>query len=131
MSLLLKLSIVLPLLFVACDNQAGDDAYIEEDVAAINKSCPKLLDEETQLEKVVFVKPSLIIYNYLLVNLSLANVDTAQFRMALWPGILSGIRVDEGLSDLRERKMNFEYRYYDKNKKLIYTFKIGPGDYKN
>jgi hypothetical protein len=131
MNPLLKFGVLLPLFFSSCDNVSGTDAYIEEDVATINKGCPKLLDEETRLENVVFLKPSLIVYNYLLVNVALANVDTAQFRVALWPGILSGIRVDKGLSALRERKMSFEYRYYDKNKKLIYTFKIGPGEYNN
>ena len=88
-----------------------------------------MLDEETRLEKVVFTKPSLIIYNYSLVNVSKQNVDTVEFRTALWPGILSTIRVDNNLSGLRERQMNFEYRYFDKSKELIYTFKISPLNY--
>lgn len=113
----------------SCENNTDHETSVEEEVALINKNCPKMLDEETRLEKVVFTKPSLLIYNYSLVNVSIQNVDTAQFRTALWPGILSTIRVDKDLAGLRERQMNFEYRYYDQSKKLIYTFKISPGNY--
>lgn len=116
-------------LLSSCENNTNQESFIEEEVAVINKNCPKMLDEETRLERVVFTKPSLIIYNYSLVNVSKQNVDTAQFRTALWPGILSTIRVDKDLSDLRERQMNFEYRYYDQSKELIYTFKISPANY--
>ncbi len=115
--------------FSSCEDSGVQEGSIEEEVAMVNKNCPKMLDEETRLEKVVFTKPSLIIYNYTLVNLSKQNVDTSQFRTALWPGILSTIRVDKDLAGLRERQMNFEYRYYDKSKELIYTFKISPGNY--
>ncbi len=115
--------------FSSCEDSGIQEGSIEEEVAMINKNCPKMLDEETRLEKVVFAKPSLMIYNYTLVNLSKQNVDTSQFRTALWPGILSTIRVDKDLAGLRERQMNFEYRYYDKSKELIYTFKISPGNY--
>jgi hypothetical protein len=117
------------ILIPSCDNNMGEEASIEAEVAMINKNCPKMLDEETRLEKVVFTKPALIVYNYSLVNVSRQNVDTAQFRMALWPGILSTIRIDTDLAGLRERQMNFEYRYYDKTKELIYTFKIAPLNY--
>lgn len=115
--------------FSSCEDSVIQEGSIEEEVAMVNKNCPKMLDEETRLEKVVFTKPSLIIYNYTLVNLSKQNVDTSQFRTALWPGILSTIRVDKDLAGLREHQMNFEYRYYDKSKELIYTFKISPGNY--
>lgn len=120
--------VVLAFLFIFSCN-TNTESSIEEEVARINKSCPQMLDEETRLEKVVYFKPSLIIYNYTLVNLAKANVDTAQFRTALWPGILSGIRVDKDLEGLREKQINFEYRYYDKAKQLIYTFKISPRNY--
>src|SRR5688572_7621857 len=131
MKLNLKWFVVLPTFFVmlSCENQIQQESSIEEDVATVNKKCPQMIDEETRLEKVIFTKPSLIAYNYSLVNLEKKNVDTAEFRRMLWPGLLSGIRVDKSLAGLREKKMHFEYRYFDKNKELIYTFKIGPVNY--
>lgn len=117
------------IVFVSCENSIKEEASIEAEVARINKNCPKMLDEETRLEKVVFTKPSRIVYNYSLVNLQKENVDTTEFRRALWPGILSTIRVDKSMEDLRENRIHFEYRYYDRSKELIYIFKIAPENY--
>ncbi len=113
----------------SCEDSISHEASIEQEVASINKKCPQMLDEETRLEKVVFTKPNLIKYDYSLVNLEKKNVDTAQFRIALWPGILSNIRVDKNLYELRKQGIHFQYRYFDKSKELIYTFKISPDNY--
>lgn len=102
---------------------------MQEEVAAINSECPKQIDSETSLEKVEVLPDKRIVYHFCLVNVYRQNVDTQLFRRNLWPGLLSAVRNSPELEQLREHRMQFDYIYLDKAKELIYTFKIGPGQY--
>lgn len=108
--------------------QSGEKA-MQEEVAAINSECPKQIDSETSLEKVEVLPDKRIVYHFCLVNVYRQNVDTQLFRRNLWPGLLSAVRNSPELEQLREHRMQFDYIYLDKAKELIYTFKIGPGQY--
>jgi hypothetical protein len=74
-------------------------------------------------------EPNTLVYNYTLVNLLSQNVDTTEFYRALWPGIISTIKVSVEMKKLREHHTTIEYFYQDKNKVPIYTFRIGPEAY--
>ena len=115
------------LLACSCSNISGDG--LETEIKKINQKCPRMVDEETQLLKVELLNETGIAYHYVLVNVYRQNVDTQEFRKQLWPGILSAFRTSPELQDFREKQAPFEYRYYDRNKDLIYAFKIGPEQY--
>jgi hypothetical protein len=123
------------LFFVACLLMAGCGQPepvgppLEEVVAEIQRKCPQMIDSETRLEAVGIKNNTDIIYQYTLVNLLVENVDTVEFRRALWPGILALIKTTPALKPLREQGIRFEYYYQDKNHNFIYTFKITPTDY--
>jgi hypothetical protein len=95
----------------------------------LNEKCPKMIDSETRLDGIGVKEPNTLVYNYTLVNLLSQNVDTTEFYRALWPGIISTIKVSVEMKKLREHHTTIEYFYQDKNKVPIYTFRIGPEAY--
>ena len=88
-----------------------------------------MLDSETRIDGVQLLGENTLQYNYTLVNLLSQNVDTAQFRRALWPGILGMIRVSSDMQKLRDQNATIQYHYRDKQGGPIYTFVIRPEHY--
>jgi dihydrolipoamide dehydrogenase len=62
---------------------------------------------------------------------SVEKVDTSKFNTALRPGIISTIKTDSELAELRRINCSFEYYYKDRDGKFIYSFVITPNDYNN
>ena len=89
-----------------------------------------MIDSETRLDGIRVLKPNTIVYKYTLVNLLAENLDTAKFYTAMWPGLLSTIKISPDMKSLRETNTEFQYDYKDKNNKGVYLFKILPKDYK-
>jgi len=102
---------------------------LKQIVDDLNKKCPKMIDSETKFEGIEFIEPNKIIYKFTLINLSVLNVDTNQFKLALWPGILSTVKISSEMKKLRDNQTNIDYLYLDKYKRHIYTFKIVPENY--
>lgn len=96
----------------------------------INEKCPKMLDSETRLDGIDVKEPNTLVYRFTLVHLLSKNVDTTEFYKALWPGIISNVKVSAEMKKLRDANTSIEYVYQDKENKSIYTFRIGPADYK-
>jgi hypothetical protein len=117
------------LVLFSCNNGTVHE-NIEAEVTAINSKCPKMIDSETRIDGVELLKSNTIVYKYTLINLSAANLDTAGFRSAMWPGILSTIRINPGLKDLRENETTFRYLYLDRDGKKAYEFTVTPRQYK-
>ncbi|MDI1353634.1 MAG: hypothetical protein PSX36_01860 [bacterium] len=88
-----------------------------------------MVDSETQLDGIELKNAHTILYNYTLIHTTVAAIDTHQFYLSMWPGILSTIRVSPEMQELRDNKMSVWYHYRDGYQKDIYTFKISPSDY--
>src|SRR6478672_6779259 len=82
------------LISVAACQEIFSSHDLEKTAAAINKKCPVMLDDETQFDGVQTGKNSLT-YNFTLVNALASATDTHAFRLAMWPGILSNLRVSK------------------------------------
>lgn len=116
--------------FIRCADSAEKNMEDLSKVAReINDKCPKMLDSETRLDGIEVKEPNTLVYKYTLINLSAQNIDTVQFYRALWPGIISNIKVSPEMKKLKQNNTNIEYYYQDKTNKAIYTFRIGPLDY--
>lgn len=111
-----------------CQESSNNDD-LKQIVDGLNKKCPKMIDSETKFEGIEFIEPNKIIYKFTLINLAVQNVDTTQFKLALWPGILSTVKVSSEMKKLRDNQTNIDYLYLDKYKRQIYTFKIVPENY--
>jgi hypothetical protein len=116
-------------LFTHCTGNRPDAKPLEQIVADINAKCPQMIDSETRIDGIEIKANNVLAYKYTLINLSAANVDTSEFRKALWPGLLAIIRTNPELQELRNRQTVFEYNYLDKQKQFVYSFKILPRDY--
>lgn len=116
-------------LFTACDINSDNEVNLAKIANEFNKKCPQMIDSETRIDRIDITEPNTIIYKYTLINLPAKNVDTIEFKKALFPGIISIIKLSPEMKPLRENATNFEYQYSDKSNIPIYTFKIFPKDY--
>lgn len=112
-----------------CSNAENDKQALKQKIDQINQKCPTLIDSETQLDGIELKGEHTIMYKYTLVHASVLAIDTHQFYLAMWPGILSTIRVSPEMQKLRDNEMTVYYKYRDAYNKEIYTFKITPRDY--
>jgi len=117
-------------LFVQCSDESRHLKELSDVAKEINEKCPQMLDSETRLDGIEVKDPNTLVYRYTLVKLLSHNVDTVMFYRALWPGIISNVKVSVEMKKLREHNTNIEYFYQDKNGVPIYTFRIRPADYK-
>jgi hypothetical protein len=124
-------SVILGWIFSSClTTPEANKKELLQVAREINEKCPKMLDSETRLDGIEVRDPNTLVYKYTLVNFLAQNIDTAQFYHAMWPGIISTVRVSPEMKKLRENDTDIEYFYQDKAGKTIYTFRISPGDYK-
>lgn len=122
--------ILLIVTLTQCDDATEKNRRDLSKVAeAINEKCPRILDSETRLDGIEVKEPNTLIYKYTLMNILSQKVDTVQFYRALWPGIISNIKVSGEMKKLREANTFIDYYYQDKVNKPIYTFHISPADY--
>lgn len=131
-SALFRYCLLTPALFallISCSSSSQPSATLDEIAREFNKNCPQMIDSETRIDGIHIKKPNTIIYRYTLINLPVQHVDTLEFKKALLPGIISIIKLSPEMKQLKENNTNFEYHYYDKINKHIYTFKIFPNDY--
>ena len=130
---LLKKTIVICSLFIfafsRCDSPEHIDNKALKVVTQFNSKCPMMIDQETRMDGIEIKNGNTIVYKYTLINLFAAKVDTAKFNLALRPGIISTIKTNAELDELKRIKSSFEYYYKDRENKFIYSFLITPEDY--
>jgi len=123
------ISLLLILLFSQCNNSGNINNELAQIAKDISQKCPQMIDSETRLDGIDFKLPDTLMYNYTLINLLSQNMDTAEFRRALMPGLLSTIRVSSEMKKLRDNNIVICYNYKDKNSQPIYFLKITPNNY--
>ena len=96
--------------------------------AELNRSVPVMIDQETELMPVQSAE-GVLIYNYRLVNYSVAQIDRAKFAAG------ARQRVRQGACDRAETRDDFlskgvtlRYTYYDRDKQHIATIDVRPAD---
>ena len=124
-------ALLVGLFFTQCTNAESIDNKALKVVKQFNDKCPMMIDAETRMDGIEIKNSNTIIYKYTLINLSVENVDTAKFNLAVRPGIISTIKTNAGLDELKRINSSFEYYYKDRNNKFIYSFIITPDDYNN
>lgn len=127
-----SLFLILPFLFlVSCQAPTAEEQYSLKDIATeFNRKCPKMVDAETRIDGIEIIGDKTVVYKYTLIHAATGALDTAEFRKALRPGIISMIRVSKEMEGLREKGVIFHYRYSDKSSKPLCTIHVYPADYK-
>jgi len=131
MKLYIKIFCLLTCLsLLACESETQNADELKQIVFEFNKKCPQVIDSETRIDGLEFEDPNTLTYKYTLVNLNVQTLDTHQFYIAMWPGLLSTIKVSAEMKKLRDNDATIVYDYKDKSGKPVYVFKITPKDYK-
>jgi len=120
---------VLVVFLTACSDEQLFVNELKQIAIDVNKKCPQMIDSETRLDGIEVQEPNTLVYKYTLVNVYLQDVDTHQFYLSMWPGLLSYVKVNKEMQKLRDNNTNIHYLYKDKAQKLFYLFKINPTHY--
>jgi hypothetical protein len=129
--LLALVSLLVGLFFSQCTSSDSIDKKALKVVSQFNSKCPMMIDAETRMDGIEIKGTNTILYKYTLINLNIENVDTTKFNLALRPGIISTIKTNAELAELKRINSSFEYYYKDRDNKFIYSFLITPNDYNN
>lgn len=125
----ISLIFLVSLAFFACSGPNVVD-NLPSVVQTINEKCPKMIDSETRIDAVELRAVDTLVYYFTLVNFQRDKIDTAQFNRAMWPGIISNIKISPEMKSLRQAEVKFIYSYQDKEAKPICQFRILPVHYR-
>lgn len=95
----------------------------------LNKTCPIMVDAQTQLDNTVALPNTTFQYNYTLLETEASSIDTTNFKTFMEPNILEQVKTNPQMKDLREIKVTLNYLYRDKNKRYIALITITPNMY--
>jgi len=96
--------------------------------AELNRSVPVMIDQETELMPVQSAE-GVLIYNYRLVNYSVAQIDRDKFAAGAKQRVRQGAcDTVETRDDFLKKGVTLRYTYYDKDKQHIATIDVTPAD---
>ena len=103
-------------------------ARLSRIAAELNRSVPVMIDHETELMPVQSTE-GVLIYNYRLVNYSVAQIDRARFATGIKQRLRqNACNTAETRDDFLNRGVTLRYTYYDKDKQHIATVDVAPAD---
>lgn len=95
----------------------------------INKSCPMMADNMTRLDNVVAGTDKELQYNYTLISIDRATVDTNSFKKAVEPLLINNVRTMPSMKAFRDQEVTIIYSYKDKAGLFITRIVITPEKY--
>jgi hypothetical protein len=102
--------------------------FLERMAAEINRSVPVMIDQETELMPAAGA-PAMLIYNYRLVNYSVAQLDYDKFAAGAKERLRQGACSRAETRDNYLRKgVTLRYSYFDRDKQHIATIDVTPAD---
>jgi hypothetical protein len=102
--------------------------FLAKIAAEINRSVPVMIDQETELMPAVGA-PGMLIYNYRLVNVSIAQVDHNRFAAGAKERLKeSACNRSETRDNFLKKGVTLRYSYFDKDKHHIATVDVTPAD---
>lgn len=95
----------------------------------LNQTCPMMIDAETRLDNVGILPGNIIQYNYTMINMEQARVNTLELRNSMEPLINSAVKTDPELEFQRDNKTTMNYHYRDKNGSYLFLVSVTPDKY--
>ncbi len=96
----------------------------------LNKTCPIMVDAETQLDNAFALPENIFQYNYTLINMHKDSIDIVKLEEYLKPIILNTIKTNPDLKPFRDNNVTMSYNYKDKNSNYILKLSFTPEQYK-
>ncbi len=106
------------------------DKQMMQLASEMNKSCPIMVDAETQLDNAFALPDKTFQYNYTLVNMENESLDITGLENYLEPIILNNIKTNPDLKTFRDNDVIIAYNYKDKNGKHLFKLTFKPENYK-
>lgn len=106
------------------------DKQMIQIASELNKSCPIMVDAETQLDNTVALPDNTFQYNYTLVSMERATLDISELENYLQPIILNNIKTNPDLKTFRDNDVIMAYNYKDKNGEHLFKLTFKPENYK-
>lgn len=78
------------------------DKQLMEAASELNKTCPMMVDSETQLDNAIALPNNVFQYNYTMINLSKEEVDTTEAHKLLDQGIINNVKTSPDLNFQRQ-----------------------------
>jgi hypothetical protein len=103
--------------------------FLSECADAANKNLPRMIDEETRLDKTEVSYYKTFQYHFTLVKYAKDEFDPEKLKNALQPSVSNYVKTNDDLKELRDRKVTIEYVYHDKNNEEVLTLTYEPKDY--
>jgi hypothetical protein len=96
--------------------------------ADLNRSMPVMIDQETELMPVQGAE-GVLIYNYRLVNYSVAQINRDKFAAGAKQRVSqNACKTADTRDEFLNKGVTLRYNYYDKNKQHIATVDVTPAD---
>ena len=105
------------------------DKVMAESASEINKTCPFMVDKDTQLDNAVALPENIFQYNYTLLNLEKASMNIQEFRNYMIPNSISYVKKTPEMKYFRDNNVTVNYYYKDKNGEYLTTISVKPEDY--
>ena len=102
------------------------DQAMMQAASELNKSCPMMVDSETQLDNANALPDNKFQYNYTLVNYSIEELDLEQVKASIEPGIITNVRTNPDLKAYRDNNVTMVYSYKDKNQEHLFKIEVTP-----
>lgn len=109
---------------------SGFEKIMQEAANKLNKTCPILVDSETQLDNVEIVNGDTFKYNYTLLHSIRSEMDMEGTVKYLEPLLVKQVKSNSAMAIYRENKITMAYYYYDKNGDLAFKIIVSPDKYK-
>ena len=105
------------------------DKAMMEFASELNKTCPVMVDAATRLDNAIALPPNVFQYNFSVLNLEKATVDTVAMRNAIEPHILSSVKTNPQMQIQRDHKTTLNYYYKDKDGQFLLMISVTPDMY--
>ena len=127
------LSILALFLVMACNHESKDERISRQAREFTKTSCPKPMDEYTVLDSLVYVPDGKVMTYYYSVSdrMDTDSVYDSKMLDVFHTSLLSNIRQNTGLLELKEHSVTFKYVYSSStNDKIYMSYIFAPCDYK-
>lgn len=107
------------------------DKNMVEVANEINKNCPIMVDQYTQLDNAMTLPGNIFQYNYTLITITKDEVDLDTVKRYIEPGIINNVKTNPDLKLYRDHETTLNYYYKDRNGEFVHKISVTPDMYKS
>lgn len=113
------------ILFGSCgSNESNVERAVRKVAEDLNKTCPKLVDEATRLDKVEIDEDGYFHYTFTFPSKSIDDFNVSEFKDIQKRKLNKMYNSNEKFELYRQNDIFLKYSYFDKNKVQITSFTI-------